>query len=56
MSAPTTEVEDGTFDLQYAIKAEWTVPIPKNNEILLHAAVMATLDSVLVMVMVVGDF
>lgn len=56
MSAPTTEVEDGTFDLQYAIKTEWTVPIPKNNEILLPAAVMVTLDSVLVMVMVVGDF
>lgn len=54
MSTPTTEVEDGTIDLKYAIKAEWTVPIPKNNEILLPAAVMVSLDSVLVMIMVVG--
>jgi hypothetical protein len=40
--------------LNHAIKAEWTVPISKNNETVLPAIVKFTLDSVLVMVIVVG--
>lgn len=46
MSTPTTEMEDGTIDLKYTIKAEWTVLLSKNNEIVLPATVMVALDSV----------